>query len=180
MSLSMQSARAHLLSSNRAERSLVAAFGRSCPIHQRTRSLWDPAALFAGYVMLSFPFFISFHDQQSSHQHQAVEVSDTWARQACLRQRLIRPAASPSTSDQHPAHRKLVAAASGRCRALSLHEASKQYNLNKHSPTVRELQQSIVSPERDKRLLIVQSRHQSIKHISTRPLRILGNTYLES
>ena len=60
MSFSMQSARAHLLSSNRAERSLVAAFGRSCPIHQRTRSLWDPAALFAGYVMLSFPFFISF------------------------------------------------------------------------------------------------------------------------
>lgn len=127
-----------------------------------------------------FPFLHLIHDQQSSHQHQVVEVSDTWARQACLRQRLIRPAASPSTSDQHPAHRKLVTAASGRCWALSLHEASKQYNLNKHSPPLRELQQSIVSPERDKRLLIVQSRQQSIKHISTRPLRSLGDTYLES
>lgn len=116
-----------------------------------------------------FPFLHLIHDQQSSHQHQVVEVSDTWARQACLRQRLIRPAASPSTSDQHPAHRKLVAAASGRRRALSLHQASEQYNSNSHLPTVGKGQRSTLPSNGDKTLLILTrstntARHKAYQH----------------
>jgi hypothetical protein len=112
MSLIVARARAYSFSSNRAGCSLIAAFGRSCPIHQRLRSLWAPEGFFARYVVASVPFMISFFTNKA---HINTKLWEYWT---LLQDKPIRDKDSSGlqhlglSQDQHSAHRKLTASSS--------------------------------------------------------------------
>lgn len=96
---------------------------------------------------VTLPFLHLILPQQSSHQYQAVRLSNSLGRQRLSETKTHRPAASQSHRDQPSVHRKLIDPATTRGLELSCNIVLKLYQRG-YLPAIRERSSSIYTASR--------------------------------